>query len=325
MIESKETGTINTNNLDNVYGYYNFSTEDRYKEALEVFFHKGVSYKDRILLSSISTSTLEIANVKTIYDSDDPTYEIIFRATDKAQAEGILYLGKNIGLGDEIVYISIQYTLDFEGGTTSTLDDIDVDEEYIDVVSSEVIGDRSFKITFKVLQELVENTIFKLTTAPGYIWKLEQNKIQLEGTFRSVPPVMDCSDYVSFLWSVVNNGWIIKGKIFDCQSLLDKRFENIKFLEKIYSNNYNIKYDSYKTLLENLEVGDILVFKKEFMYHCIIITNPKTENYAECSGYLEQNLGTYYNGKLTPYPLELRFNYLKEDCDVYLCRLYLSI
>lgn len=330
MIESKETGIIQVNNLDNVYGYYNFLTEDRYKEAIEVFFNNGVSYKDRILLSSIFTSNNDITDVKTIYNSsEDPEYEVIFRATDFNQAAGHLFLGFHLNLLDEVVYIDAEYSLDFQGGNSGTIS-VTVDEDFIDLTSSELIGDRSFKVVFKLLQEISSESIFKLSTNPGYFWVLEQNKIQPSGSFRPEVavhdyPIMDCSDYVSFLWSVVNNGWIIKGKIFDCQSLLSNRFENIKFLEKIYSNNYYKKYGSYKTLLENLETGDILVFNKGNMYHCIIITNPKIGSYAECSGYLEQNLGTYYNGKLNPYPLEQRYDYLKNDSDVYLCRLYKSI
>jgi len=331
MLESRETGIINAYNLDNVYGYYNFSTEDKYKEAIEVFFNNGVSYKDRILLSSIFTSDSSINDVKTVHNLDDPEceYEVIFRATNSAQAEGNFSLGykKN---GNENKYIDINYILDFEGGSNGSIN-VTVNGTYIDLISSSLIGDRSFKINFKVRTELESESVFKLTTNPGYLWVLEQNKIQPAGSFRPNPgvcdyPVMDCSDYVSFLWALVNNGWIIKGKIFDCQSLLTNRFENIKFVEKIHSNINNSykKYGSYKVLLENLEIGDILIFNKGNMYHCIIITNPKNESYAECSGYLEQNLGRYYNGKLNPYPLEERYNYLKNNSDVYLCRLYKS-
>lgn len=320
MIESKETGNVFPDSLSNTRGFYVFNNpKDKYKEALKVFFYNGVNYKNKILLSSLSTPTLEIKDFKTVFSDETQLFEIIFSATDYAQKTGTLKYGAFFGTGDEVVWLEIDFVLDFDN--TGSLN-ITNNAPYLVVDSSELIGDRSFKIVFHLLQEIETESYFLLDNSPGYLWRIEQNIIQPNGTFFSNPPVMDASDYVSFLWSVVNTGKIINQKIFSCDSLLNNRFEKIKFIEKIISNNTFIKYGNYKDLLKELKEGDILIFKDAWNTHCLLIIDPVKEDYSECSGFVEYNNGAYYNGKLSPIPFELRFNSLKQNTDVYLCRLY---
>lgn len=308
MYESKENGRIRLLDKDNIYGIYEYFSKDKYTEIENVFFKNGVNYKDKILIFKESVFNELTRNIFFKYINENIIYEIIFEVNNSLLGDGTLYFRN---------FLEIEFHLPLIN-ENSSLEIKNINNAIIEVIELDFYKTNGFYVKFKLKTHITDvyvKTIFENTNFP-FGWTLEQYKIQPEGNFLSNPPVMDCSDYISFFWALLNYNYIIKEKIFDNNYLIENKFENINFIEKIDKNL------SYKKILKELYPQDIVIFKGNFTNHSIFILDPKNEIYSENSGYIEYNLGINYNGKRNPYPLETRFNHLTKDNNIYICRLY---
>lgn len=310
MLESPESGTISKLESSNISGYLSSLETDivsKYKSVIDTFFKSGVSYKGGILLGSATSPENTIKDYKINFEDDQKHYKLKFIMSDPSQKTGTITMR---GVNN----IRFVMEFDFDSGVES-------DEYGIELVDTISISFPYITVKFKFTEDPEEDLYFIFDSTNGMEWTVEQYLMdETEGSMFN--GIMDCSDYVSFLWAAATSDAIIKSKLFNCNTLINNQFENIKFLDKICFRGDFINYVDYKDLLKDLLPGDILIFKQKNMTHCVIVIDPKNQIYAENSGHVLFNLGKYYNGKTNPYPMDIRFNSLKKNSDVYLCRLF---
>lgn len=315
MIESKETGNITKPTIFGEWVTQKTKDEEKYQDAIKVFFPEGIIYKKEILLREDVTDSDTIIGSAISYESPKI---VTFESTDSSQlTDTLTFYDSEDG---EIFHVEFDLN-DADGSgfssivtQTSIVDNVEILEwkQY-----------RSFKMKVN-FQSDITGTVdhIKFEDIQGFNWKLITSKETEDGNFLLSIPVMDCSDYVSFLWHLVNYGQILKYKIFNCDILIKNQYEKIKSLERLSMVNSLINQKTFKDFMESVEVGDIFIFSQADKKHCIIVTNPKNFEYAENSGFVQNNLGVYYNGKINPYPFELRFNELAKNSEVYKVSLY---
>ena len=324
MIESKETGSVINYNSSNIFSNFHFNeTKNKYKSVLNSFFKNGASYKGEILLGSIygniDSGYLSDPKIGTRSGDEDLDFKLVIKIYSQTLGDGFhIKVYDNADLtGTE------RFDIDFDTPPIlASSDGVTVDSSSWDANTKE------FTIYFSFPSEnvLPENGFFFTPVDnTGDYWSVKQYQVNttpstiLPSTHGALP-ILDCSDFASFLWAATN-GNLIKKKVFDCKSLIDETFDYIEDIEKISINGSFISKANLNDVFEDTKNGDIFVFNKNTDYHCITIIDIEKKEYTEVSGVIEFYLGTSYNCQINPYPMKSRIESLMRDSIFYKVRL----
>jgi hypothetical protein len=291
-------------------------TDNVYSEILNIFFPNGGKFNGNVLIRKtrhIDPGTDENIELPLILGSGSfhsTNGRVVGNIKSESKSVSKLYLYHNGSL-------ILSYVIDENGSSPDVINESIILFHSFDSKTGDLL------IDFKISQSNVETKIvlrdFILTdyiSTEEYILRDDS----LEYLTKEVP-LLDSSDLCGFLWAA-NKGVILPNvKIFSGKTLVEGNFSEIDSIEIISDHNKVLEQDILTDLLSKTEPGDIYVFHKEEVYHCLFIIDPIKKYYTECSGFLEFDLGSFYNCTINPYDFKKRISDLAIDSIFYKVRL----
>ena len=273
-----ETGEISQDigTISNLFGYWD-SFGKTYYDVISSFFPTGVGYAGNVLLGEAISNGEELKDSKIGLTVDDfsvsDEYKFIFQIGFTEQSSGTFYI--NFGSATPI-------QVDFDFGVP----DLTISSETWFTVDTSDIDEVNKIITITFYLDVAENSIdsdgiYLTFTSNSDIFYLKQFKINDNQLFIDLAGdvYMDCSDYVSFVIAA-KQGLVIRQKLFNCAGLINENYDFVESSVKIVSNKTSLISDSISDMIQTFNQGDIIVFKKNTKYHCILILD--NSKYTEC-------------------------------------------